>query len=109
MSDKDIDLDNTFELMPNDLASPEEWRTKAERPGGEGASATANLALDPITGRPICDDCWNCRHGTRGKSGCKVHTCRCWCKDGRKEHRRERSAHAVARREGIGSQGCRSI
>jgi hypothetical protein len=87
MSEKDFDLDNTFELTPNDLVTPEERRAKG-----------ATLPPDPITGRWICIDCWNGRHGTIHKP-CKDRGCCCGCKDGIEEQRRQRSAHGAARRE----------
>src|SRR5262249_14537832 len=84
--DNDCDL---VERLPEELFVPED----IDRDG----TGPATLRRDPLTQRQICFDCWNCVHGTRKKPVCTVPNCRCGCKDGPEEQRRERSAHAAAR------------
>jgi hypothetical protein len=62
-------------------------------------TATPAPMSDPITGRTICSDCWNCQHGTKHAPMCEVRDCHCGCKDAREVQRRERAAHKAARQE----------
>ena len=44
-------------------------------------STRFRIKRDPITGRLICEKCWNMVHGTEARPICRHQVCDCLCKD----------------------------
>lgn len=66
----------------------------------EGYDWTENpFRADPITGRDLCIDCWNTKHGTRSEPSCKVYGCKCACYEAIHNRNIERGKKAASTRE----------
>jgi hypothetical protein len=87
--DNECDL---VEQIPEELFAPKDVHH-------DGTGTTATLISDRLTGRLVCRACLGCVHGTPKNPVCRVPNCRCGCKDGPEEQRRERSMRAAARRQ----------
>jgi len=48
--------------------------------GEGGRLVDAVTQNDPVTGTPMCKDCWDGRHD---RTGCKIYACKCQCYKGR--------------------------
>jgi hypothetical protein len=87
-------------ILAEELAtSAAQLAPKTAQPLRAAAPFAECLRFDPFTSRMICEECWNCKHGTRKSPVCKVRECHCGCKDAWEVRRKERVARTAAQEQ----------